>query len=284
MTPQVGYAFVLIAFTTVVLGGMEVSFGALVSGLLLGVIALRGLFLGESLGQIGIFLAFILILCSGHLAFLDGAQHETDKRWRMAALRRNMRLSPADLSAPFGSVDRIHDQCAYCDGSQHWWNYSADLPGRCRSAMPHVGDGRIRHSNPAGAAGVNPWLAAALAVVAATLVAGFIAALSFRYGLRGSYFALVTLAFAEVLRILASSFQITGGVRGSLCPKAGIANFQFADRISTYTLVLTMVAVAMLITFAVQRSRFGAYLIAIRENEEAAKALGIDTFRTRLSP
>jgi branched-chain amino acid transport system permease protein len=107
--------------------------------------------------------------------------------------------------------------------------------------------------------------------------------LSFRYGLRGSYFALVTLAFAEVLRILASSFQITGGGQGILVPyKAGIANFQFADRISTYTLVLTMVAVAMLITFAVQRSRFGAYLIAIRENEEAAKALGIDTFRTKV--
>ena len=131
--------------------------------------------------------------------------------------------------------------------------------------------------------GVNPWLAAALAIAAATLVAGFIGALSFRYGLRGSYFALVTLAFAEVLRILASSFEVTGGGQGILVPyKAGIANFQFADRISTYTLVLAMVAVAMLITLAVQRSRFGAYLIAIRENEEAAKALGIDTFRTKV--
>ena len=63
VTPQVGYAFVLIAFTTVVLGGMGSFIGALVSGLLLGVIeALCGLFLGESLGQIEIFLAFILIL------------------------------------------------------------------------------------------------------------------------------------------------------------------------------------------------------------------------------
>jgi branched-chain amino acid transport system permease protein len=63
VTPQVGYTFVLVAFTTVVLGGMGSFIGALVSGLLLGVIeALCGLFLGESLGQIGIFLAFILIL------------------------------------------------------------------------------------------------------------------------------------------------------------------------------------------------------------------------------
>jgi branched-chain amino acid transport system permease protein len=63
VTPQVGYTFVLVAFTTVVLGGMGSFMGALISGLLLGVIeALCGLFLGESLGQIGIFVAFILIL------------------------------------------------------------------------------------------------------------------------------------------------------------------------------------------------------------------------------
>ncbi|MBS9721988.1 branched-chain amino acid ABC transporter permease [Tianweitania sp. BSSL-BM11] len=63
VTPQVGYTFVLVAFTTVVLGGMGSLLGALVAGLLLGVIeSLCGLFLGESLGQIGIFLAFILIL------------------------------------------------------------------------------------------------------------------------------------------------------------------------------------------------------------------------------
>ena len=63
VTPQVGYTFVLVAFTTVVLGGMGSLPGALIAGLLLGVIeSLCGLFLGESLGQIGIFMAFILIL------------------------------------------------------------------------------------------------------------------------------------------------------------------------------------------------------------------------------
>lgn len=63
VTPQVGYAFVLVAFTTVVLGGMGSLMGALVAGLLLGVVeALCGLFLGETLGQIGIFAVFILTL------------------------------------------------------------------------------------------------------------------------------------------------------------------------------------------------------------------------------
>jgi branched-chain amino acid transport system permease protein len=63
VTPQVGNAFVLIAFTTVVLGGMGSFIGALLGGLFLGVVeAYSGLLLGESLGQIGIFVIFILVL------------------------------------------------------------------------------------------------------------------------------------------------------------------------------------------------------------------------------
>ncbi|WP_295530123.1 branched-chain amino acid ABC transporter permease [uncultured Pseudacidovorax sp.] len=63
VNPQVGGGFVLVAFTIVVLGGMGSFAGALVGGLLIGVVeSLGGLFLGESLGQIGIFLIFIAVL------------------------------------------------------------------------------------------------------------------------------------------------------------------------------------------------------------------------------
>jgi branched-chain amino acid transport system permease protein len=63
VNPRVGEAFVLIAFTVVVLGGMGSVLGALAGGLLIGVVeSLSGLYLGESLGQIGIFLIFILVL------------------------------------------------------------------------------------------------------------------------------------------------------------------------------------------------------------------------------
>ncbi len=63
VTPKVGDGFVLIAFTTVVLGGMGSFIGALVGGLFLGVVeAWSGLWLGESLGQIGVFIIFILVL------------------------------------------------------------------------------------------------------------------------------------------------------------------------------------------------------------------------------
>ena len=61
--PRSGDAFVLVAFTIVVLGGMGSIGGALAGGLIIGIVeSLSGLFLGESLGQIGIFLIFILVL------------------------------------------------------------------------------------------------------------------------------------------------------------------------------------------------------------------------------
>ena len=63
VNPRVGQAFVLVAFTIVVLGGMGSVPGALVGGLFIGVVeSLSGLLLGESLGQLGIFLIFILVL------------------------------------------------------------------------------------------------------------------------------------------------------------------------------------------------------------------------------
>jgi branched-chain amino acid transport system permease protein len=63
VNPQVGNGFVLVAFTIVVLGGMGSFAGALVGGLLIGVVeSLGGLWFGESLGQVGIFLLFIVVL------------------------------------------------------------------------------------------------------------------------------------------------------------------------------------------------------------------------------
>lgn len=63
VNPRVGNAFVLVAFTIVVLGGMGSVVGALLGGLLIGVVeSLSGLFLGDSLGQLGIYVIFILVL------------------------------------------------------------------------------------------------------------------------------------------------------------------------------------------------------------------------------
>lgn len=131
--------------------------------------------------------------------------------------------------------------------------------------------------------GINPWIALPLAVALGGLVGFLVGFLSFRAKLRGSYFALVTLAFAEVFRILANAWSFTGGAAGVLVPlKVDPGNLQFADKRALYWFCLAFVAAALVLTQAITRSRFGAWLVAVRENEEAAKALGVDTLRVKL--
>jgi branched-chain amino acid transport system permease protein len=131
--------------------------------------------------------------------------------------------------------------------------------------------------------GINPWVALPVAILLGGLVGFLVGFLSFRARLRGSYFALVTLAFAEVLRITANAWSFTGGAAGVLIPlKVDPAQFQFADKRVLYWLCLVFVAVALVLTLAIARSRFGAWLIAVRENEEAATALGVDTLSVKL--
>jgi branched-chain amino acid transport system permease protein len=131
--------------------------------------------------------------------------------------------------------------------------------------------------------GWNAWLALAAAVGAAGAVGAFVGALTFRYGLRGSYFALVTLAFAEVFRILAVSATFTGGGVGLMLPlRESAANLQFGSRKGYIGLVLGFVVVAMLVTAWLRHSRFGAQLQAVRDNEDAARAVGVDPWSVKL--
>jgi branched-chain amino acid transport system permease protein len=131
--------------------------------------------------------------------------------------------------------------------------------------------------------GINPWIGLPVSAVAGGLVGWLIGYLSFRAGLRGSYFALITLAFAEMLRIIANSVEITGGGLGLLIPaKPSVANFQFPERIGFYFVILVLVTVSIAIAIWLKHSRFGAQLAAIRENEDAARALGINVFSEKL--
>ena len=131
--------------------------------------------------------------------------------------------------------------------------------------------------------GGNAWIAFCLGIAAGALLGAIIGTLTFPSGLKGAYFALVTLAFAEVLRIVASVAPITGAgvgtlIRLDLRPEA----FQFQSRAPFYWIVLALVAISLLIVRSIENSRFGARLIALRENEEAARALGIDVTRIKL--
>jgi branched-chain amino acid transport system permease protein len=131
--------------------------------------------------------------------------------------------------------------------------------------------------------GVNAWAGFGLGIAGGALVGAAIGFLAFRSGLRGSYFALVTLAFAEVLRIVASVAPITGAGVGTLVkldlrPEA----FQFESRAVFYWVLLALVALSLVIVQLTAQSRFGAWLVAVRENEDAAAALGVDATMVKL--
>lgn len=134
--------------------------------------------------------------------------------------------------------------------------------------------------------GVNPWLGMILGGLLAMTFGLFTGFLSFRYGLRGPYFALATFAFAEMLRLIAVNWEVVNKSRGiqvPLCDCDSWLRFQFeTTKMPYYYIILGMVIVAILVTFLIDRSKMGYYFKAIRENEEAAAALGVNPLRYKL--
>jgi len=142
--------------------------------------------------------------------------------------------------------------------------------------------------------GISPWVALPAAIGMGAGVGAFVGFLSFRYGLRGSYFALITLAFAEAFHVLARSLvSVTEGGRGiqlhlNQDPALALASFQFTfagpflQHSGYYYTILIFFCVACALVWRMEQTRFGAQLISVRESEDAAKALGINAFRVKL--
>ena len=129
---------------------------------------------------------------------------------------------------------------------------------------------------------VSPWLTMIPAAIFAALVAVLISWPTFR--LRGPFFAIATLAFNEVAFVIANHFDsLTGGPRGILIPfKAGFANMIFKERWQYALLMFVFVALVIGITVVLRRSRLGYYLLAVREDEDAARASGINVLGVKL--
>lgn len=129
---------------------------------------------------------------------------------------------------------------------------------------------------------ITPFLGLLLGSILAMLVAVGIGAICFR--LRGPYFVLATLAFAEVAHIAAVNWRsVTRGTEGLQIPfDAGWANFAFASPKSyVYGALMYLLIVYIFIKY-VESSPLGYHLIALREDEDAARSLGVSTFRAKL--
>lgn len=131
--------------------------------------------------------------------------------------------------------------------------------------------------------GISPWIGLIPAAALGTVVAVLISWPTFR--LRGPFFAIATMAVNEVFFVLANYFEsLTGGPRGLLIPfKDGFANMIFVERWKYALLMFAFMAAVVLVSVILRRSRLGHYLLAVREDEDAARASGIDVLRVKLS-
>jgi branched-chain amino acid transport system permease protein len=134
--------------------------------------------------------------------------------------------------------------------------------------------------------GIPPFLGLALAITACTLFGLTIGFLAFRFGISGVYFALLTIAFAEFTRVGFDHLDWTGGPGGMFLKVAqrdtwDLLNFR-GPPLMYYYAMLVLCIFAFLLCFFLLRSKAGYYWQAIRENEEAAQALGINTFRWKM--
>ncbi len=123
--------------------------------------------------------------------------------------------------------------------------------------------------------GVSPWLGMLVGAVLAGLLGALLGVITFR--LKGPFFVLATLAFGFVVHILAVNWRgLTRGAAGLTLPfDGGPQNMLFAD-LSTYWYVgLGLVALVLGVSLWIERSRLGYYLVALREDEDAARSLGV---------
>ncbi len=123
---------------------------------------------------------------------------------------------------------------------------------------------------------LTPWLGMLVGGVVAVIVMLLIAYPSFRFGLKGPYFTLASIAVAEIVHnLLIYGREYTGGSLGLSLPyvPTSLAQFQFDGKGEYYLVILAFWLIAMFITVKMERTRY--YLEAIREDEDAASALGI---------
>jgi branched-chain amino acid transport system permease protein len=128
----------------------------------------------------------------------------------------------------------------------------------------------------------SAWIGWPAAVLASGLAALAIGAISLRT--RGVYFIMITLAFAQMMFYLVNSMKAYGGDEGLTLPTRASLGFglDLGDEVTFYYVVLLLLAISLYALHRLIHSRFGHALVAIRENEARAEALGFPTLRYKL--
>ncbi len=130
--------------------------------------------------------------------------------------------------------------------------------------------------------GVGPWIGFLAAVPVAAACGAIIGFLAFRFGVAGVYFAILTIAFAEFARIGFDHLSFVNASAGLFLPVKQLTHDDLwllrGSPTMFYYVILAATVLAFILSHGLLRSRMGYFWLAIREDEEAARAVGIDTF------
>ena len=144
----------------------------------------------------------------------------------------------------------------------------------------YVGIGAYATTFLAQTFGLTPWVGMFLGGFIAVGIALFLGFLGFRFGLRGVYFVIMTIAFAELARLAVSHIEALGSFTGIFLDfNPSFYNFQFRGNIPYYYIALGFVVASLIAVRILEVSKVGRFIVAIREDEEAAQALGVNTFK-----
>lgn len=129
---------------------------------------------------------------------------------------------------------------------------------------------------------ISPWIGMFAGVVLSIIAALIIGGSTLR--LKGTFFVLATIAFSELLRITTNSAKdLTSGPMGLLVPfKPGFLNMMWSDKITYAIITWIYMLIVIFVSVKLEKSKFGYYLIAIGQNQEAAESLGVNSTKTML--
>jgi len=144
----------------------------------------------------------------------------------------------------------------------------------------YIGIGAYTTTYLAQAFGLTPWIGMLIGGIVAVLFALALGFLSFRFGLRGVYFVILTIAFAEIARLIVSHVEALGSFSGIFLDfNPSFWNFQFRGNLPYYYISLGFMVASLVAVRLIEISKLGRFIVAIREDEEAAQALGVNTFK-----
>jgi branched-chain amino acid transport system permease protein len=144
----------------------------------------------------------------------------------------------------------------------------------------YIGIGAYATTFLAQTFGLTPWIGMFLSGFIAVAIALFLGFLGFRFGIRGVYFVIMTIAFAEITRLVVSHIEALGSFTGIFLDfDPSFRNFQFRGNLPYYYISLGFVVASLVAVRLIEISKVGRFIVAIREDEEAAQALGVNTFK-----